>query len=46
VGNLEEKRPLGRTRRRWLDDIKMDVGEIEWILVDWIELPTYRDGLL
>jgi hypothetical protein len=40
VGNPEEKRPLGRTRRRWLDDIKMDVGERECGGVDWIELPA------
>jgi hypothetical protein len=29
VGNLEEKRPLGRPRRMWVDNIKMDIREIE-----------------
>jgi hypothetical protein len=29
VGNSERKRPLGRTRHRWVDDIKMDLKEIE-----------------
>jgi hypothetical protein len=30
VGNPEGKRPLGRPRRRWVDNIKMDLGEIGW----------------
>jgi hypothetical protein len=30
VGKLERKRPLGRLRRRWEDNIKMDLGEIGW----------------
>jgi hypothetical protein len=30
VGKPEGKRPLGRPRRRWVDNIKMDLGEIEW----------------
>jgi hypothetical protein len=30
VGKLEEKRPLGRPRRRWVDNIKMDLREIRW----------------
>jgi hypothetical protein len=30
VGEPEEKRPLGRQRRRWVDNIKMDLREIEW----------------
>jgi hypothetical protein len=30
VGKPEEKRPLGRPRRRWIDNIKMDVAEIGW----------------
>jgi hypothetical protein len=30
VGKTEEKRPLGRPRRRWKDNIKMDFQEVEW----------------
>jgi hypothetical protein len=30
VGKPEGKRPLGRSRRRWLDNIRMDLGEIGW----------------
>jgi hypothetical protein len=30
MGKPEGKRPLGRTRRRWVDNIKMDLGEIGW----------------
>jgi hypothetical protein len=43
VGKLEGKRPLGRPRRRWLDNIKMDLGEIGWHGMDWIELAQDRD---
>jgi hypothetical protein len=38
VGNSEGKRPLGRPRRRWVDNIKMDLGEIGWDGMDWFEL--------
>jgi hypothetical protein len=34
----EGKRPLGRPRRRWVDNIKMDLREIGWNGIDWIEL--------
>jgi hypothetical protein len=30
VGNIEGKRPLGRSRRRWVDNIKMNLREIGW----------------
>jgi hypothetical protein len=43
VGKPEGKRPLGRPRRRWEDNIKMDVREIGWGGVDWIELAQDRD---
>jgi hypothetical protein len=43
VGQPEGKRPLGRPRRRWVDDIKMYLGEIGWDGVDWIELAQDRD---
>jgi hypothetical protein len=34
---------LGRPRRRWVDNIKMDLGEIGWDGRDWIELAHDRD---
>jgi hypothetical protein len=36
VGKPEGKRPLGRPRRRWADNIGMDLGEVGWSDVDWI----------
>jgi hypothetical protein len=38
VGKPEGKRPLGRARRRWVDNIKMDLREIDRDCVDWIDL--------
>jgi hypothetical protein len=38
VKKPEGKRPLGRPRRRCLDNINMDLGEIEWGRMDWIDL--------
>jgi hypothetical protein len=38
VGKPEGKRPLGRPRRRWVDNIKIDLGEIGWDDRDWIKL--------
>jgi hypothetical protein len=49
VGKPEGKKPLGRPRRRWVDGIKMDLREIGWGDVDWIDLAQDRDhcgGLL
>jgi hypothetical protein len=43
VGKAEGKTPLGRPRRRWVDDIKMDLTEIGWDGMDWIELAQDRD---
>jgi hypothetical protein len=43
VGKPEEKRPLGRLRRRWVVIIKMDLLEIGWGGVDWIGLVQDRD---
>jgi hypothetical protein len=37
VGKPEGKRPLESPRRRWVDGIKMDLREIGWDCVDWIE---------
>jgi hypothetical protein len=42
VGNPEEKRPLGRPRRRWIDNIKMDLLDIGLGVVDWIGLAQDR----
>jgi hypothetical protein len=43
VGTPGGKRPLGRPRRRWVDNIKMDLREIEWGGMDWIDLAQDRD---
>jgi hypothetical protein len=43
VGTPEGKRPLGRPRRGWEDNIKMDLQEVEGGRVDWIELAQDRD---
>jgi hypothetical protein len=42
VGKPEGKRPLGRSRRRWEDNIKMYLREIEWKGLDWIHLAQDR----
>jgi hypothetical protein len=38
VGKPEGKKPLGRTRYRWVDNIKMDLRAIGWGGTDWIDL--------
>jgi hypothetical protein len=38
VGNPERKRPLGKPRRRWVDNIRIDLREVGWGDVDWIGL--------
>jgi len=43
VGKPEGKRPLGRPRRRWEDNIKMDLQEVGCWGVDWIELAQDRE---
>jgi hypothetical protein len=43
VVKSEGKRPLGRTRCRWVDNIKMDHREIGWDSMDWIDLAQDRD---
>jgi hypothetical protein len=43
VGNPEGKRPLGRPRRRWEDNIKMDlqeVGCLVWTVLSWLRIET------
>jgi hypothetical protein len=43
VRKPEERRPLGRPRCRWMDNIKMDLGEMGWDDVDWIDLAQDRN---
>ena len=43
VGKPEGKRPLGRPRHRWVDNIRMDLQEVGCGYVDWIELAQDRD---
>jgi hypothetical protein len=43
VGKPEGKRPLGRPRRRWEDNIKMDIQEVGGGCGDWMELAQDRD---
>jgi hypothetical protein len=43
VGKPEGKRPLGRPRRRWEDNIKMDIKEFGKDCGDWMELAQDRD---
>ena len=43
VGKHEGKRPLGRPRRRWEDNIRMDLQEVGCGSMDWIELAQDRD---
>jgi hypothetical protein len=44
VGKPEGKTTLGRPRRRWVDNIRMDLGEVVWGDVDWIGLAQDRNG--
>jgi hypothetical protein len=39
----EGKRPLGRLRRRWVDNIKFDLREVRWDGMNWIDLAQDRD---
>jgi hypothetical protein len=43
VGKPEGRRPAGRPRRRWLDNIRIDLVEVGWGDVDWIGLTQDRD---
>ena len=43
VGKREGKRPLGRPRRRWEDNIKMDIREVVCGGMDWVDLVQDRD---
>ena len=46
VGNSEGRRPMGRPRRRWVDNIRMDLQEVGCGHVDWIGLTQDRDRWL
>jgi hypothetical protein len=43
MGIPEGYKPLGRSRRRWVDNIKVDLGKIGWDGMDWIDLAQDRD---
>jgi hypothetical protein len=43
VGKPKGKRPLGRPRHRWVDNIRMDLREVRWGDVDWIGLAKDRN---
>jgi hypothetical protein len=43
VGKPEGKRPLRRPRLRWVDSIRMDLREIRWGVMDWIDLALDRN---
>jgi hypothetical protein len=43
MGMPEGKRPLGRPRRRWVDNIKIDLRDTGWNGMDWIDLAQDRD---
>jgi hypothetical protein len=43
VRKPEGRRPLGRTRRRWMDSITRDLREIGWDGMDWIDVTQDRD---
>jgi hypothetical protein len=43
VGKPEGKKPLGKSRRRWEDNIRMDLREIGWEVADWMYLAQDKD---
>jgi hypothetical protein len=43
IGEADGKRPLGRPRRRWVDNIEMNLGGVGWGDVDWIGLAQDRN---
>jgi hypothetical protein len=46
VGRPEGRRPVGRPRRRWENNIKMDLQEVGWGGIDWIDMAQDRDRWL
>jgi hypothetical protein len=45
VGKLEGKKPLGRPRRWWMDNVELNLREIGWDGMDWIDVAQNRDHL-
>jgi hypothetical protein len=43
VGRSEGRSPLGRPRRRWEDNMKMELQEVGWRSMDWIDMAQDRD---
>ena len=43
MGRIEGKKPLGRHRHRWEDNMKMDLQEVGWGGMDWLKLAQGRD---
>jgi hypothetical protein len=43
IGKTKGKRPLGKPKRRWKYNIRMDIREIGWEIVDWMHLAQDRD---
>jgi hypothetical protein len=43
MGKLEGKRPLGKPRRKWKDNIRIDLRQVGWDVMDWIDLAQDRD---
>jgi hypothetical protein len=43
VGKPDGKRPLARAGRKWVDNLKMDLREMEWDAVEWIDMAHDRD---
>ena len=43
MGKPEGKRPLGRCRHRWEDSVKLDLQELAWVGMGWIDLAQDRD---
>jgi hypothetical protein len=43
VGKPEGRRPLGKPRRKWEDNMRMDIQEVGWGAVDWIDMAQDRD---
>ena len=46
VGKPEVKRPLGRPKHRWEDNIKMDLQKVIWGVMDWIDLAQDNDKVV
>jgi len=44
MGKPEGKKPLGRPRHRWEDNINKDLKEVGWVGMDWIDLAKDRDS--